>query len=268
MELRKKLIQNTWLALRGNWGKAVVITFTHFGAGLVGYLLWLCAGALALPLSAAMLRAGLSPAVADLIVGGVIALLLFLGYAPLLLGTMRFFGRVAAGGDVPVAEAFAFYSKGRYAAALSAVARAALCMVLSAAVLGAPGAILSGLGYTMMMNLLSAASPFGVALLLCGILLSFLSAMMALVTVWRVFLSLFSLAEDIERSLWRAVMTAVRGTAGMKAEIVLYSAALALFGLMSFLIFPVFFVLPFFMTLCGILSHLATERMKIADDHG
>ncbi len=263
MRLFSIIKRNSRLALRGNWGRAIILLLLMMGAGMVlsglqqGAMMIFVPAASATPppgpeASPQDLLGYLSGAVslAEWIIISLHTLLTILLVTPVALGAMRWFYNLVHGKRLPVSDAFYFFESGRrYGRAvwyeINISVRTLLWGLLFFTI---PGCILFFSSWAWqypndeMTRTQTAVAGLGVLL---GCILTLLACLFYSACTMRYSLAAFLLGEDDGLSVRKAIKQSVRYTRGYRFSLVWFGLSYIWWLILAAIILTVVATLPY-----------------------
>lgn len=278
MGLFSILKRNSKLALRGSWGRAIIILLIVMGVStLITVFTQIAASVF---VTAPMLddstmaqydtvwefaeefRLG----TAEWIIFGASVILSLLLMSPLSLGQARWYYNLVHGGSMPVTELFFYFETGRaYARSLlyeiNIGIRSMLWMILfyapPSAVFGVALFFLSGNGELSRVGLMTATSGIFLSAVLFILATLFYAA-----CVCRYALTPYLIAEDAELTVRKAIKLSVKYTKGFRFSILWFGLSYIGWFFLTAFIFPVLYAVPYYSTGMAMYSRYIIEKNR------
>lgn len=274
--LRKQIKQNAHRALSGSWGKAICIfmvalaIFIIFSLlqGLTTLLLGVPDFQDVLQTPAIYLDDTMNLSYFSLMISAVYFLFSLLINSPLTFGKRQWYYRLAGGNSDEVVTVFSFFASIRLLGKsiwhdIMLLARLLLWSIPF-------GAVPGGVCFFARLLLNSADAPpqsltrlGGILLLLVGMLLGVLAFVFFLIVTNRYFLSAYLIVDRPEMSVREAFVTSVRYTKGCKTQIFMLMFSFLPWFLLSVLVLPLLYVVPYYNESLALYAKYLVERGKL-----
>lgn len=278
MGLFSILKRNSKLALRGSWGRAIIILLIVMGvSALITVFTQIAAGVfVTAPIldDSAMeqydtvwaLAEEFRFGMAEWIIFGASAILSLLLMSPLSLGQARWYYNLVHGGSMPLTELFYYFETGKaYARSLlyeiNIGIRSMLWMILfyapPSAVFGVAVFFLSGNEELSRAGLMTATS--GIFL---SIVLFILATLFYAACICRYALTPYLIAGDSELTVRKAIKLSVNYTKGFRFSILWFGLSYIGWFFLSAFFFPILFAAPYYSTGMAMYSRYIIEKNR------
>ncbi|WP_312640926.1 DUF975 family protein [Hydrogenoanaerobacterium sp.] len=274
MKLRKQIKQNARRALGGNWGKAICILLIGMSIFVIFSLLQgLTSLLLDIPDFHDTLKTPgfyfddvVNVSLLSLLIASIFTVLSLIVNSPLTFGVKQWYYRLVGGESEDVVSIFSFFSFARlfFKAIwhdINLIVRRLLWAIPFAVV---PGAI-AGIAVLLLYNTQPSDLMHlgGIMLLMLGLLLAVIAQIFFFIFSNRYFLSSYLIVEDPEIGVRKAIKTSIRSMKGHKSEIFVLQLSFVPWGLLSLLVLPLLYVVPYYNSSSALYAKYLIEREKL-----
>lgn len=278
MGLFSVIKRNSKLALRGSWGRAIIILLIMVGVSVLITAFTQVAVEMFAPQpffnnptmesydTIMELAEGFRLSIAEWIIFGASAALSVLLVSPLSLGAARWYYNLVHGSSMPVTELFYYFERGRsYARAILYEINIGIRSMLWAFLFYLPPSVIFGIAVFFLSGN-EELSRAGVMTATLGIFLS--AALYLLMTIFfaacvcRYALTPYLMAEDPDLTVRKAIKLSIAYTKGFRFSIVWFGLSYTGWFLLLVFFWPMLYVTPYYSTGMAMYSRFIIEKNR------
>ncbi|RPF48076.1 putative membrane protein [Hydrogenoanaerobacterium saccharovorans] len=274
MKLRTQIKQNARRALGGNWGKAICIFFVCLTIYVIFSLLQgLISLLLNIPDFQDVLKTPsfyfddvVNLSQLSIIVAAIFTLLSLIVNSPLTFGVKQWYYHLVGGESDDVVSIFSFFSCCRL---FFKVIWHDINLIIRRLLWAIPFSIIPGIITGTAVLMLYNTQPTdimrlgGIMLFMLGLLLALIAQVFFVIFTNRYFLSAYLIAENPELTVKAAIKTSIRYTKHNKGNIFMLQLSFILWGILSLLVLPLLYVVPYYSAANALYAKYLIERGKL-----
>jgi uncharacterized membrane protein len=269
------LKQNAKLALKGHWGKAIVVllVFLALIAVLMGVQQYAISLFIGIPAASnpTMQEAPYYASEAEIVILSIFSLLTILLVIPLEMGVLRWFYGIVHGKDMSIADAFTFFeSIKRYVKGIGLYLNIlARCLLWAIPFFCLPSALMGVSLYLVNGNirLFGDSARLNATLGTMGTVLSFalfiLAVILYIICTNRYALALYLFYDDMDMGMRKAIKTSVQYSKGCRSSLFIFQLSFIGWMLLCHFVIPAFFVIPYYYTAYAMYARYIIEKNTI-----